>query len=97
MKMFREYKKSSCLLECAATQLLREYGCLPYYMPSLPAYFIRKFLPNFGKPGNNQTIHCNFKQLKAMANDIARLSALGSGNATDGFGKIFEFIGPEFY
>ena len=41
MKMFREYKKSSCLLECAATQLLREYGCLPYYMPALPAYFIR--------------------------------------------------------
>ena len=85
MKMFNEYKKSSCLLECQATQLLKEYGCLPYYMPMLPTYFIRKYIPDYAKPGGNATINCNFEQLKTMSKDIARLSALGSGQESDGF------------
>ena len=84
MKMFNEYKKSSCLLECKATELLFKYGCLPYYMPKLPAYFIRKYLPNYGKPGSNETIDCTFSELKEMSGDIAKFSALGRSNGSDG-------------
>ena len=74
MKMFNEYKKSSCLLECQAEELIKRYECLPYYMPSLPLHFINQFLPS------NQSIDCSFSQLRAMANDIAKLSALGDGS-----------------
>ena len=84
MKMFNEYKKSSCLLECQATELLKKYGCLPYYMPTLPVYFVRKFKSNFGKKGSNDTVHCTYDQLKKMSNDIAKLSALGSGDSDSG-------------
>ena len=78
MKMFNEYKKSSCLLECQAEELIKRYQCLPYYMPSLPLHFIHQFLPT------NQTIDCTFSQLRAMANDIAKLSALGDGSEAPG-------------
>ena len=84
MKMFNEYKKSSCLLECQATELLNKYGCLPYYMPMLPVSFIRKFKPNYGREGSNDSIDCTFTQLQKMANDIAKLSALGSGSNSSG-------------
>ena len=66
MKMFNEYKKSSCLLECQAEELIKKYECLPYYMPALPKYFINEFKPE------NQSIDCTFSQLKSMANDIAK-------------------------
>ena len=42
-------QKSSCLLECQATALLDKYRCLPYYLPALPLYFIRTFIPDYGK------------------------------------------------
>ena len=44
---------------------------MPYYMPALPLHFINQFKPN------NQSIDCTFSQLRDMANDIAKLSALG--------------------
>ena len=81
MKMFNEYKKSNCLLECQATELLKNYGCLPYYMPMLPVYFIRQFKPDFGKQGSNDSIDCTFEQLKKMSGDITKFSALGVGEA----------------
>lgn len=87
MKMFNEYKKSSCLLECQATELLKIYGCLPYYMPKLPAYFIRKFKPNFGQEGSNDTVECTFEQLQKMSLEIEKFSALGQGKNGSGFGK----------
>ena len=66
MKMFNEYKKSSCLLECQAEELIKRYQCLPYYLPSLPLHFINTF------KSDNQSIDCTFSQLKSMANDIAK-------------------------
>ena len=79
MKMFKEYKKSSCLLECQAQELIEKYGCLPYYMPSLPRHFIKKFKPDFQnnqRSKSNSEIICSSSQLKQMAKDVVKMSAL---------------------
>ena len=80
MQMFSEYKKSSCLLECQAKELIHRYGCLPYYMPTLPAHFIRKHKPpkyqrKKGSEKKGSTV-CSSSQLKIMSKEITKLSAL---------------------
>ena len=52
---------------------------MPYFLPKLPVYFIRKFKPNFGRAGSNDSVDCTFQQLHTMAQEIAKFSALGSG------------------
>ena len=82
MKMFSEYKKSSCLLECRAEQLMEKFGCLPYFYPALPAYFIQKFSKDHKK---KDSISCSSAKLKEMSAHIAKLSAM----ATDTDDKRF--------
>ena len=77
MKMFSEYKKSSCLLECRAEHLLESFGCLPYFYPSLPTYFIQQFSSNHSK---KDSVSCSSAKLKEMSAQIAKLSAMATGS-----------------
>ena len=75
MKLFKEYKKSSCHFENMAFGLLAEFGCLPYFMPKIPAS-IMNANPEFKAEG---TVICDGYQLKAMAKKIALYSARLTG------------------
>ena len=75
MKMFSEYKKSSCYLECIADELLTKYGCLPYYFPKLPAHFIQTYSKDHKR---TDSVSCSSSKLKEMSSTIAKLSAIAS-------------------
>ena len=89
MKMFKEFKKSSCQLECKAQYLIEKYGCLPYYMPSLPGHFIKKFKPDFKKKiqrssssTKKDSILCSLSKLREMEKEITKMSALNPNSST---------------
>ena len=72
MSLFSEYKKSSCHFENTAFGLLKEFKCLPYFMPTIPHYLIADYIPGFQ---SNDSITCDGLQMKAMAEKIAFFSA----------------------
>jgi len=46
-KVFAEYRKRNCLLECQAREMLRRCGCLMYYYPDFPDNFLKENLEFF--------------------------------------------------
>ena len=46
MDAFKEYTRSSCLLECRAREMQKRCGCLPYYMPNFAKVWKRNTLCN---------------------------------------------------
>ncbi len=55
LEAFKDYSKSSCLLECRARKMRDMCGCLPY------------FFPDFAKVWNKSTT-CGFEGLECLAN-----------------------------
>ena len=60
------------------------YGCLPYFYPALPAFFIQQFTPNHSK---TDSISCSSVKLQELAADIAKLSAM---NVESGDERLIE-------
>ena len=84
MTLFDEYKKSSCHFENTVFGLLKQFECLPYFMPRIPQKIIEKYVPLFR---TNDSITCDALQMKAMAEKIALFSARSTGTEDTHFIK----------
>lgn len=87
MKFFTDYKKSSCVFENNVEILLKDFQCLPYFMPKVPVYVIKTAIPSY----TNESIICSPEQLKRMAKKYKFYSAVNTG------GKDSRFIKPHEY
>ena len=76
LMLFSEYKKSSCHFENVVFGLLKEFGCLPYFMPKIPDQIIAHVEHWFR---SNDTITCDALMMKIMAEKIAFFSARSTG------------------
>lgn len=63
LKVFKQYSREACLMECRARIIMKECGCLPYYYP------------DFRKVWRKDTA-CNIKGLGCLAKKRATLIAL---------------------
>ena len=66
-KAFKEYTMINCLLECDATRIMEECGCLPYSYPS------------FKKVWNRET-SCNITGLQCLSDKYCKNYYIISSN-----------------
>ena len=76
MRLFKQYRKSSCHFQNTAFNILSEFKCLPYFMPSVPSNLIKNWVPDIDA---NSSLTCNSSILAEIGKKINMYSARASG------------------